>query len=173
MSNLDVSTGDALSYDLLYNAVYDATVDALSAQETVTDGQAISSTALSYFEGILANKALPVDYVIYVGAPYQYKSGSSTKTAYEYCMAYGDLELSGTVFTGNATVCRIRTNGNYSVSYDYSQDISVDAPMYYSRSNMGDYSGVVDYDWTGVLILISLMLGGLVWFIKKLLRVQY
>lgn len=173
MSSLDVSTGDALSYDLLYNAVYDATVDALKDQETVTDGQAISSTALNYFEGILGNKALPEDYVIYVGAPYQYISGNYTRTAYEYCMAYGDLDLIGTVFTGNATVCRIRTNGDYQVTYDYDVDISVDAPMYYSRSNMGDYSGIVKYDWTGVLILVGLMLGGLVWLIKKLLCVDY
>lgn len=165
--------GGSLSYDVMYTAVYDALVDAQAASQTVTDGQAVNSTALNYFEGILGNSFLPRDYVIYVGDAYTYNQGYNQRTAYEYCMAYGNLELNGTTFTGTATICTIRTSGDVSVSYKYDQTINLDAPLYYSRSNLGDYSGAIQYDWSGFLILLSLFLGGVVWFMRKLLRVKY
>lgn len=171
-----VSGGDAsavMDYDLVYSAVYNAAIDALSLEQDVTEGQSISSTALTYFEGVLANRLLPVDYVIYVGSPYYYTSGNTQRLAYEYCMAYGDLDAVGTHFTGTATICTMRLSGTPSVTYYYDQEISLYAPMYYARSNLGDYSGVIAYDWTGFLVLVFLMLGGLVWFIGKLLRVKY
>lgn len=160
-----------IDYDAIYDAVYSASYDAIGvyANQAVTDGQTINTTALSYFQGILNNQVFPTDYVIYVGGSYVYNNS----TYYEYCMAYGDLDLSGTYFSGTGTLVRMRVNGNRSVTYSHDQSISVNAPMYYSRSNLGDYSGVVSYDWTGFLMLVFLMLGGLVWFFRKLMRVYY
>lgn len=170
--DLTISGGDLGygSYDPLYEVVYDAAVAAI---QTVTDGQTVNTTAMNYFKGILGNQALPVDYVIYVGAPYTYWDDNRQRTAYEYCMTYGDLDCSGTQFTGTGTVCTMRTQGDLSVTYEYDQQISLEAPLYYSRSNLGDYSGVIEYDWTGFLILLSLMIGGLTWFMRKLLQVKY
>ncbi len=158
------------SYDPLYQVVYDAAVAAI---QTVTDGQTVNNAAMNYFKGILGNQVLPTDYVIYVGGEYQYWDGIRYRSAYEYCMAYGDLDCSGTRFTGTGTVCSMRTQGDISVTYAHDQTISLDAPLYYSRSNLGDYSGVIEYDWTGFLILLSLMIGGLTWFMRKLLQVKY
>lgn len=164
----------SMDYDTLYDAVYDGTLDAIATySQTVTDGQAVNNTALTYFQGILNNQVLPVDYVIYVGNSYVYGSGSSARVYYEYCMAYGDLELSGTHFSGNATVVTMRVNGYQSVTYSYGQEISLYAPMYYSRSNLGDYSGAVAYDWMSFLILIILLTGGLVCLFKKLMRLKW
>lgn len=161
-----------MDYTAIYDAVYSASYDAIEAySQTVTDGQSINSTALSYFQGILGNQFWPVDYVIYVGSPYYY----GNQTYYEYCMAYGDLSVDGTHFTGqDATVVTIRNSTyNRSVQYAYGQDISLDAPMYYSRSNLGGYSGAFVYDWTNLFLLLSVLSGGLVWFIKKLLRLSH
>lgn len=159
-----------VDYDAMYDAVYGASYDAIETYaQSVTDGQAVNSAALSYFQGVLNNQFLPVDYVIYVGNSYVY-SGS---TRYEYCMAYGDLELSGTRFTGTGTVVTMRVSGYNSVSYAHGQAIDVNAPMYYSRSNLGDYSGVVSYDWHGLFVLLFLMIGGLSWLIRKLMRLSY
>lgn len=180
MENADdifVSGGDAgssVSYDVMYTAVYDALMDAQAVSQEVTDGQTISSSAIEYFEGILNNSFVPQDYVVYVGAPYTYTSGyNGERTAYEYCMAYGELDVSGTRFTGTGTVCTLRLNGDVSVAYEYDQQINLAAPLYYSRSNLGDYSGIVRYDWYGYLILVLLVLGGVTWFVRKLLRVKY
>lgn len=172
----DVSGNDVkggIGYELLYSAVYDAAVDALAASQTVTDGQAVTSSALNYFQGVLGNQMLPVDYVVYVGEPYYYWSGGTQRLAYEYCMAYGDLEVSGTHFTGTGTVLRMRTSGDVSVISQEGQTVSLYAPMYYSRSNLGGYSGIYQYDYTGLATLFSLVLGGVVWFVKKLMRVKY
>lgn len=173
---LDVSGNDPggiLDYDLIYSAVYDAAVDALAASQTVTDGQSINNAALSYFEGILGNMVLPADYVIYVGDSYYYWSGSSQRLAYEYCMAYGDLELNGTHFTGTGTIVKMRTSGDVSVVSHADQQISLYAPMYYSRSNLGSYAGIYQYDYTGAGILLALVLGGVTWFVKKLVCLRY
>lgn len=168
---VDTGVDTGIDYVALYDAVYDASYDALAAySQSVTDGQTINNTALSYFQGILNNKFLPVDYVIYVGSPFY--QGSSTY--YEYCMAYGDLSLSGTRFSGTGTVVTMRVTGNNrTVNYAYNQQIDLNAPMYYSRSNLGEYSGAVTYDWSSLLILISLVLGGVAWFVKKLLRISF
>lgn len=173
--SVTVSGGDAggvwgFDYDALYDAVYDASLDAMAAySQTVTDGQTVNGTALSYFEGILSNQVIPVDYVVYVGESYRYNK----ITYYEYCMAYGDLDLSGTHFTGDGTIVTMRVNGNRGVTYDYNQSIDLYAPLYYSRSNLGDYSGIIDYDWSGFLMLLFLVVGGLVWFVRKLTRLVY
>lgn len=159
-----------IDYSAIYNAVYGASFDAIDTySQSVTDGQSINSTALTYFQGILENQVFPVDYVIYVGNSYVY--GNSTR--YEYCMAYGDLELSGTHFSGTGTVVTMRVSGYNSVNYAYDQSVSLDAPMYYSRSNLGDYSGVVSYNWIGFLILVCLFTGGLVWFLKRFMRLLF
>lgn len=175
--NLAVSGNDILSnelqYDVVYNAVYDAVLAAEESQ-TVTDGQSINSTALTYFEGVLNNQIIPKDYVIYVGEPYYYTSGNQQRTAYEYCLVYGDLSLDGTHFSGDGTIITMRTqSGLQEVRYAYDQSISLDAPLYYSRSNLGQYSGAVKYDWSGFLVLIGLVLGGLVWFMRKIMRLKY
>ncbi len=167
-----VSGGDALGgymvdYDALYDAVYDASYDAMAAySQSVTDGQVVNSSAVAYFEGILGNRPLPTDYVVYVGEPYRYNNS----TYYEYCMAYGDLEVSGTHFTGTGTVVTMRLNGVRSVSYAHGQTVDLYAPMYYSRSNLGDYSGIIKYDWTGFFVLLMLMIGGIVWFFRKVMH---
>lgn len=174
-----VSGGDALpqsppgsgvytvDYDALYDAVYGASYDAMAAySQSVTDGQAVNSSALAYFEGILANRPLPVDYVIYVGDSYRYNNS----TYYDYCMAYGDLDVSGTHFTGTGTVVTLRVNGSRGVTYAHGQSIDLYAPLYYSRSNLGDYSGIIDYDWTGFFVLVLLMIGGLTWFFRNIMR---
>lgn len=166
-------TAVSVGYDTVYAAVFDALTDVSEASQTVTDGQTVNGTALSYFEGILANRLLPTDYVVYVGRPYTWWNGSSQRTAYEYCMAYGDLTLSDGHFSGTGTVCTLRTSGDVSVSYARNQDISLTAPPYYSRSNLGDYSGIYSYDTSGFLLVLGLTLGGLVWFMKKLLRAEY
>lgn len=159
-----------VDYDAVYDSVFNASYDAIEAySQSVTDGQQVNATALSYFQGILENRFLPLDYVIYVGDSYRYNN----TTYYEYCMAYGDLDVSGTHISGTGTVVTMRLNGNRSVWYAYDQPISLDAPLYYSRSNLGDYSGIVSYDWTGLLMLVSFWIGGLTWLIKKLLRVSY
>ena len=164
---LTVSSGDVSSGDVIYFSMDDFIE--LYAQN-VTSGQNINSNALSYFKGILENQALPVDYVIYVGNTYTYNYNS---IGYEYCMAYGDLQLAGTHFTGTGTICTMRVSGTQSVSYAYDQDIDLYAPMYYSRSNLGDYSGIYQYDWTGLLLLIFVVLGGVTWFIKKIMHLKY
>lgn len=167
-----VSGGDALGgymvdYDALYDAVYDASYDAMAAySQSVTDGHVVNSSAVAYFEGILGNRPLPTDYVVYVGEPYRYNNS----TYYEYCMAYGDLEVSGTHFTGTGTVVTMRLNGVRSVSYAHGQTVDLYAPMYYSRSNLGDYSGIIKYDWTGFFVLLMLMIGGIVWFFGRVMH---
>lgn len=168
------SVSGELQYDVVYNAVYDAVL-AAEFEQTVTDGQNINSTALSYFQGILNKQIIPKDYVIYVGEPYVYNSSyGGNQYAYEYCLAYGDLSLDGNHFSGNGTIVTIRTqNGYQSVNYEYDQTISLDAPLYYSKSNLGEYSGVVSYNWSSLLILIGMVLGGLVWLFKKLMRLKY
>lgn len=170
-----VSSGDFWTdYDVLYNAVYDATLDAVETYaQTVTDGQSINSAASSYFQGILQNQIIPVDYVVYVGQSYTYGSGVNQRTAYEYCMAYGDLEENNGRFTGLGTVIRMRVTGENSVVYEKNQSIDLTAPMYYSRSNLGDYSGIYAYDWSSFYLLISALIGGLTWLVKKLLRLEY
>ncbi len=166
--SLTVSGGDSAGYDLYYKAVYNAVSDAIEARQTVTDGQSVSSTALTYFEGILGNQKLPVDYVIYVGEPYYYDYGDYQRMAYEYCMAYGDLSLEGNYFTGEGTLVTMRTSGAVSVEYAEDQAISLVAPLYYSRSNLGNYSGVIRYDYTGLCLLLFVMIGGVVWYMRKI-----
>lgn len=161
-----------VDYDSMYMAVNDAVTDALAADLESTDGQSVSSSALTYFEGILANQVFPEDYVIYVGEPYTYDYGTSYRTAYEYCMVTGDLDLNGNVFSGSGKLYRLRLNGNVGVTVT-EETVSVTAPAYYSRSNLGDYSGVIQRDFSGYVVAILLMIGGLVWFVRKLLRVQY
>lgn len=154
--------------DAYYDVIYTAVNDALVAQ-TVTDGQSISSSALEYFKGILNNQSPFTDYVIYVGEPYQYWWGNNQQTAYEYCMAYGDLDLNGITFTGQADIVTMRISGENSVSFVNDQNVSITAPMYYSRSNLGEYSGVVKQDYVSFGVLCALVLGGVVWFVKSLL----
>lgn len=182
ISDIEVSSGDAstgdnletLNYDVMYSAVYDATVDALALDLEVTDGQAISSTALTYFEGILGNQAIPEDYVIYVGEAYTYTSGTyGERTAYEYCMVTGDLECSGTSFTGTGDLFTLRLSGDVSVNVQEEVDVSLNVPLYYGRSNLGRYSGIIDRDWSGYLVAIMMALGGVTWLVRKLLRVSY
>lgn len=156
------------SPEAYYDVIYTAVNDALVAQ-TVTDGQNISGTALEYFKGVLLNQSPFTDYVVYVGEPYQYWWGNNQQTAYEYCLAYGDLELSDTTFSGLADIITMRTTGENSVSYMNDQYISVDAPLYYSRSNMGNYSGIISKDFSGITILLTLALGGAVWLVKSFL----
>lgn len=173
--DLSVSSGDMLfDYDMLYEAVYDATFDAVETYaQTVTDGQALNATATEYFRGILQNQLMPVDYVVYVGQSYQYLNGSTYRTAYEYCMAYGDLDENNGRFTGQGTVVRMRVTGQTTVVYEKNQTISLTAPLYYSRSNLGDYSGIYAYDWSGFYLLLAAMIGGVTWLIKKLCRLNY
>ena len=162
----------AVDYDTMYAAVYDATVNAALDLEA-TDGQTVNSSALSYFEGILINQRVPKDYVIWVGEPYTYTSGYGDRTAYEYCMVTGDLQSTGNYITGTGDLYTLRLNGDVGVTVQEAQAVTLSAPRYYSRSNLDTYSGVVERDWTGILTLICLVLGGLVWFVGKLLRVKY
>lgn len=152
----------------LENAVYNGVSQALYAQ-TVTDNQSVSSTALEFFKGILLKESPFTDYVIYVGEPYQYWWNNQQHTAYEYCLAYGDLELSGQTFSGTADIVTMRTVGENSVSFVNNQAITLTAPMYYSKSNLGQYSGVISHDYVSFGILCTLILGGVVWFVKSLL----
>lgn len=152
----------------LENAVYNGVSQALYEQ-TVTDNQSINNVALDYFKGVLLNESPFTDYVIYVGEPYQYWQNNNQRTAYEYCMAYGDLELNGQTFTGNADIVTMRTVGENSVSYVNNQNISLTAPLYYSKSNLGQYSGVIQKDYVSFGILCSLVLGGVVWLVKSIL----
>lgn len=177
VSGGDVSGADniqTLDYDIMYSAVYDATVDALALDLEVTDGQAVSSTALTYFEGILGNQRIPKDYVIYVGEPYTYASGAyGERTAYEYCMITGELECEDTTFSGTGDLYILRLSGDVGLSVQEDQEVSLTVPLYYGRSNLGLYSGIIDRDWSGYLVAIMLALGGVVWFVRKLLRINY
>lgn len=160
---IEPMSGEQL-YDVMYSAVYDAYV-----AQNVTDGQTISNTAIEYFKGVLMNESPFIDYVCYVGEPYYYWWGNNQQTAYEYCMAYGDLELSGTYITGTADIVKMRTSGENSVVYLTEQGVSINAPLYYSRSNLGNYSGIVEKNYLGAGILISLLIGGCVWCVRKFL----
>lgn len=151
-------------YDVVYNAVYDANV-----AQIVTDGQSISNSAIEYFKGVLMNESPFIDYVCYVGQPYQYWNYNYEQTGYEYCMAFGDLDLNGTTFSGVADVVTMRTNGEQWVSYQNEQYVSINAPLYYSRSNLGDYSGIVQKDYVGIGVLMLLAIGGVTWCVKKFL----
>lgn len=181
ISVAEVSGGDApgasgipeVTYDTMYSAVYDATLDALAVDLEVTDGQTVNSSALSYFEGILGNQRIPQDYVIYVGEEYTYASGYGERTAYEYCMVTGDLECVGTDFSGVGDLYVLRLNGNVGVSVVEDQEVALSVPLYYGRSNLGLYSGVIDRDWSGYLVAVMLALGGMVWLVRKLLRIDY
>lgn len=166
-------SGESINYDMYYTAVYNAVNDAIVANQEVTDYQSIPDVVLKHFEGILANKVLPVDYVIYVGSPYQYQWGNNTNTGYDYCMAYGDLDCSGDYFSGTGTIVTMRTNGYNTISYMHDQQISLVAPRYYSKSNLGDYPGVYHYDYVSLAILLGLVLGGVTWLFKKLLCIKY
>lgn len=168
-----VSGSDSNEYDVYYNAVYNAVNDAIVANQEVTDYQSIPDVVLKHFEGILANKVLPVDYVIYVGSPYEYQVANGTRTGYDYCMAYGDLECDRTYFSGTGTIVTMRTNGFNTIDYQYDQQISLSAPYYYSKSNLGDYPGIFNYDYVSLAILIGVVLGGVTWLIKKLLCIKY
>lgn len=161
---IEPMSGEQL-YDVMYSAVYDAYV-----AQNVTDGQSISNTAIEYFKGVLMNESPFTDYVCYVGDPYYYWWGNNQQTAYEYCMAFGDLELSGTYFTGTADIVKMRTSGENSVVYLTEQSVSINAPLYYSRSNLGNYSGIVEKNYLGAGILISLLIGGCVWCVRKFLN---
>lgn len=161
-----VSGGDSIApvdYEEMYTAVYNAVTDAIEEQ-TVTEGEGINQKALEYFEGVLCNQILPVDYVIYVGAPYY----ENEAVFYDYCMAYGDLTLSGEHFTGEGDIITVRTSGSRSVTVAEDQAISLTASPYYSRSNLGSYSGVFQYDYTGLCLLLVIILGGVIWFMRKL-----
>lgn len=155
-----------LTSEEYYDTVYNAVNDAIVANQVVTDGQAISNTALEYFKGVLCNELPFIDYVVYCGEPYTYTYYDGQRTAYEYCMAYGDLECSGDYFSGTADVVTIRTVGEYSVSYMNDQAISLYAPQYYSRSNLGNYSGIVAYDYLSLGILALMAIGGVLWFLS-------
>lgn len=179
ISNVEVSSGDAsgipeVTYNTMYSAVYDATLDALAVDLEVTDGQTVNSSALTYFEGILGNQRIPKDYVIYVGEEYTYASGGyGERTAYEYCMVTGDLECEGNYFSGVGDLYILRLSGDVGVSVLEDQEVSLSVPLYYGRSNLGLYSGVIDRDWSGYLVAVMLALGGVTWFVRKLLRVSY
>lgn len=163
-----VSNVSASAPEEYYDVIYAAVNDALVAQ-TVTDGQNISTGALEYFKGILLNHSPFTDYVVYVGESYTYWWNNYEHTGYEYCLAYGDLELSGTTFTGQADIVTMRTSGENSVSFKNDQYVSVTAPLYYSRSNLGNYSGIVQKDFFSLGILAALVLGGVVWLTRSIL----
>jgi len=167
------SVGDTINYDMYYTAVYNAVNDAIVANQEVTDYQSIPDVVLKHFEGILTNKMLPVDYVVYVGSPYQYQWGNNTNTGYDYCMAYGDLYCSGEYFSGTGTIVTMRTNGYNTITYQNDQQISLVAPRYYSKSNLGDYPGIYHYDYVSLAILLGMVLGGVTWLFKKLLCIKY
>jgi len=168
-----VSGGDSIDYDMYYNAVYNAVNDAIVANQEVTDYQSIPDVVLKHFEGILANKVLPVDYVVYVGSPYEYQVVNGTRIGYDYCMAYGDLECAGDYFSGTGTIVTMRTSGYNTISFMNDQQISLVAPRYYSKSNLGEYPGIYHYDYVSLAILMGLVLGGVIWIIKKLLCIKY
>ena len=176
MEELSVSSGDsaditALDYDSLHDVFLSAYMDAYALQMDVSDGQTISNTALTYFEGILRNKWLPTDYVCWVGSPYYYYQNSYQREGYEYVMAYGNgLDFDGNAFSGIADICTIRLYPTPTVTFRKNVDVSVNAPQYYSRSNLGDYSGIVDYDWSGFCMLFVLALGGVTWFVNTLFK---
>lgn len=133
--------------------------------EGVTDGISINSGALSYFSGVLGNRLIPVDYVCYVGRPYW----MDNRQRYEYCLAYGKLDLSGTKFTGQGDIIRYRADNPISVVVDKNVSIDVTASLAYGRSNLGDYSGIVDSVGTlDFLIFLGLCFGGVLWFIKSI-----
>lgn len=148
-------------YDMFYNAVYNGVSAAMEADQPIVDGLVIPAEALDYFKGILENQTFPVDYVIYSNA---------YDTGYEYCMSYGDLNCNGDYFTGTGKTVIIRDN---SVSVVTEQTISFQVPYYYSKSNLGDYPGIYKYDYAGMAILISLVIGGLTWIFAKILSIKY
>ena len=176
VSSSDISGADmALSEVGVYEVVYQATSDALLASQNVTDGVSITSGALNYFSGILENQLFPKDYVCYVGDSYTYYDGYSNRTAYEYCMVFGDLFLStdGTTFEGSGKLVRYRNYGNPVVYWSDVENVSLAVPLYYGRSNLGAYSGIYQYDYTGFFLLLAVLIGGVTWIMKKIMRLDY
>lgn len=164
-----VSSGDILiDGESLHDVILNAYLDAYAIQLDASDGQSISSTAISYFRGILQNRWLPTNYVMWVGSPYYYWQNNYERVGYEYQMAYGNnLVLDNGTFSGSVDLCTIRLYPTPSVTVQHDYDISVSPPLYYSRSNLGDFSGEIQFNWSGFLILFSLMIGGLVWLINS------
>ena len=74
---------------------------------TIYDGT-ISTTYITIFRDIAAKLPLTADYVFF-------RSGQ-----YEYILVSGDLEYSGSMFSGShVTQYILQTNGNYNNNYDF------------------------------------------------------
>lgn len=175
VSSSDISGADmALSSAGIYEVVYQATSDALSASQ-VTDGVSLNSSALNYFAGILENQLFPKDYICYVGQSYIYNDSYTTRTAYEYCMVFGDISLSadGTTFEGSGKLVRYRGSGTPVVYWEDVENVSLTVPLFYGRSNLGAYSGIYQYDYTGFFLLLAVLIGGVTWIMKKIMRLDY
>lgn len=163
----------AVDYDAYYDSAYHAYMDALADYEMAA--QPIPDYCLDYFSGILCNRILPVDYVVYPGDEYEVSFEDGTSITYnEYCMAYGDLEENYQHFTGeDCTVVSVRYYDELSVEVEHDQEIDMSVSYRKGYSNLGDYSGIYSYDWMGLCVLLLVLIFGLVWTFKKLHRMNY
>lgn len=154
--------------EVLHDIFMNAYLDAYALQLDASDGQTISSNAVTYFNGILANNVIPQNYVMWVGSPYTYWQNNYDRIGYEYCMAVGnDLECENTYFSGTADVYTIRLYPSPTVAKQTDVEVGLNAPLYYSRSNLGDYPASYEYDWNGFLLLVFLGIGGVTWLINS------
>lgn len=167
---------DLLGYEAL-DAV--APVDTEVIKAALAEYEASSSflpdACRVYFEGILKNQLLPCDYVVYPGEAYEVElEDGSFEEFQEYCMAYGDLAEENQYFTGEeCTIVKWRLNGEKAVYIEQNQEISIGVPFEHGFSNLGHYSGLYAYDWTGLCILVCLVIAGLVWLFRKIMRLNY
>lgn len=123
------------------------------SEYTETD-QSVGSTQLSYFRAILAKHPFS-DYVIFRDGQY------STR------LIFGDLDLSGTRFTGSGTVVTYYTQQSVTnpahVTITTDSNVRLTGNLLYTYSNLGDYPSAVD-----TLSFYPLMLGVCVYVLSKM-----
>lgn len=134
-----------------------AIAEVLSLQAEAYDGS-ISTTYTTYFSGVVDKLGIE-DYVLI-------RSGQ-----YEYTFVYGDLELSGTTFTGSGTIMTINTYQNTTVGIDTDDNITINVGSYMAYSNLGSYPALAVgptkaqyYELLWLIIVIALTVYISSWF---------
>lgn len=120
----------------------------------------INSTYSEYFKGVLLKNIMD-DYVI------------ARTSQYEYLLAYGDLNLSGGVFSGNVDTVIINTNtygADFNISYgsDSSFILYPNNNMIYS--NLGEYPSLLGGE---ILDIIEIFVCSVLLFDSSIARIFY
>ena len=116
----------------------------------------ISTSILEYFSGILVKIPPSSHYVVFRG------------TQYDYYLVYGDITLSGVVFTGNGVVdvVKINTNTGYNTTYSlqsFTDDsFRLNASDFICYSDLGHFPALETrgevYEFSALVVLCSFCL---------------